>query len=112
MAMITVCSKLRTGLIIEHPKQPDIKCTIAGINRSKIIGATYASTRVDQEFWGAWEAENKDFAALKSGALFVVKVQSDEKIAAKDHETVKTGLEPLLKKGDSRTRSTGVSEIN
>lgn len=112
MAMITVCSKLRTGLIIEHPKRSDVKCTIAGINSSKIIGATHVSTLIDQELWGAWEAENKNFAALKSGALFVVKVQSDERVAAKDHESVKTGLEPLLKKGDSRTRSTGVSEIN
>jgi hypothetical protein len=108
MAKITVCSKLRNGLIIEHPKNPEIRARINGVNSSRIIGATHANTEIDQELWGAWEAVNKNFPALKNGAIFAVKVQQDAEVEAKNRESVRTGLEPLLKKNDPRTKGTGV----
>ena len=99
---VTVGCKLPHGIIIEHPLDPSIKVALAGLNKVTIIGADYASTEVDAEFFGIWSKANKDFGPLKSGAIFAGKSSADVKAAAKEFGERETGFEPMKKKGDKR----------
>lgn len=105
--MLVVGSRLPHGLILEHPADPKNTVEILGKNKTQIIGAEYMTTRVDAEFMNAWLAANKEFGAVKSGALFVVKSENDAVAAAKEVAEQETGFEPMRTDGkDKRARGT------
>jgi len=91
---ILVGCKLPHGLIIEDPADVSKKVKIHGLNRSKIIGASYAATRVDRELWDRWIVAHKDFSAVVSGAIFAAKNANDIQAIGKENENRKTGFEP------------------
>ena len=55
-------------------------------------------TMVDADFWEAWVAANKDFPAMKSGAIFTVESVADADVKAKELEKEKIGFEGLDQK--------------
>lgn len=93
--MVTVGCKLPHGIILDHPLDPSVKVTLAGKKDAIIVGADYATTEVDDNFWEVWQTVNKDFPAFKSGAIFVAANAKDIAAVAKEHADVKTGFEPL-----------------
>lgn len=105
--MTTVCCKLPHGITLELG---DKRVTLAGVNKALVIGATHGTTEVNEEFWGAWVAQNKDFPPYKSGAIFAGKSQREAEAVAKDLVDVTTGLEPMKQKGDKR--ATGVKPVS
>lgn len=93
--MVIGC-KLPQGIILEHPQDTENTVTLNGLNRALIIGADYATTEVDADFWGAWIDSNKDFPAVKSGAIFAAKNIASVASMAKEFEERKTGLEGMV----------------
>lgn len=96
MAKVIVGCKLPHGIILENPLDPAHKVELNGLNKIEIIGADHATTEVDGEFWNLWETSNPDFAALKSGAIFVAKTVADAKAIAKEFKGEKTGFDKLV----------------
>lgn len=96
MAKVIVGCKLPHGIVLENPLDPAQKVTLNGLNKIEIIGATHATTEVDAEFWDLWEKSNPDFAALKSGAIFVAKTAAEAKSIAKEYAKEKTGFDKLI----------------
>ena len=92
---ITVCSRLPYGIILDHPMKPAVKVTVAGLNGRKIIGAPYATTEVDADFWAEWIAVNAKYGPVMNGAIFAAKNEKDVGVVAREFENVKTGLEPM-----------------
>ncbi len=97
-SIVYVGCRLPHGIILDHPLDASKKCTLQGLNKSTIIGATYKTNEVDAEFWDAWAAVNKEFKPLKSGAIFVAKSDADLKDIGKDLVKEKTGFEPMQPK--------------
>lgn len=97
MAKVVIGCKLPNGIVLEHPLDPSNTVELKGLNRVAIIGADHATTQVDDDFWGAWEAVHKEFPALKSGAIFVAKSANDAAAIAKEFKGRKTGLEKMSK---------------
>lgn len=95
MALKTIGCKLPHGIVLEHPLNPSVTVELKGLNKATIIGADHATTQVDEDFWGAWEAVNEEFPALKSGAIFVAKNASDASAMAKEFKDRKTGFEKM-----------------
>ena len=99
---ITIGCRLPHGLTISHPN-PDVKqkVTLAGVHSSKLVdrtgkpAASYVTTEVDAELWEAWKTAYRDFAALKSGAIFEARNEQEAKIKANDLRKEKTGFEPM-----------------
>ena len=96
---VTIGCRLPHGLVIHHPLKPEHKVELAGINKAVIIGATHVTTEVDGEFWDAWKLAHKDFAPLKSGAIFEAKSESEAKAVARELVKEKTGFEPMPQEG-------------
>jgi len=96
---VTIGCKLPHGIVIEHPADPAKAVTLNGLNKTVIIGATYATTEVDGDFWDAWKNANKGSPFLESGAVFEGKTAAD--LAAVARETAKqpTGFEPMAQDG-------------
>lgn len=92
---LVIGCKLPHGLVIEHPSDPSKTVVLAGLNKALVIGATHATTEVDDEFWQAWKAAHKDFPALRSGAIFEAKSTADAAAQAKELADEKTGFEPM-----------------
>lgn len=92
---VLIGCKLPHGLIITSPLNPNHKVKILGLRDSKIIGATFIVTPVDEEFWEIWKSSYMDFQPLKSGAIFEARTQDEADGKGKDLTTVKTGLERL-----------------
>lgn len=92
---VVIGCKLPHGLILDHPLDPSKKVEINGLNRSLIIGATYATTEVDGEFWETWKTVHKEFPALKSGAIFEAANASELAAVAAELEDETTGFEPM-----------------
>ena len=105
--IVVVGCKLPNGIIIEHPSDPAKKITLNGTNKSLVIGAEYATTEVDGDFFEQWIAANKEFSAVKSGAIFVAKSLADIVSIASELKEQKTGLEPMRKDGKD-LRASGV----
>jgi len=97
---VVIGCKLPHGLILDHPLDPSKKVEINGLNRSLIIGATYATTEVDGEFWEQWKTVHKDFPAIKSGAIFEAGNAAEAAAVAKELEGEKTGFEPMEQNAD------------
>ena len=91
----TVGCKLPNGIILEHPSDENKTVELSGLNKILIIGAEYATTEVDSEFWDAWIAAHQDYPALKSGAIFVAKTTAEVAAVAKENQGRITGLEPM-----------------
>lgn len=92
---VLVGCRLPHGLIIEHPTTPAAKIELKGRNKSPIIGAPYATTEVDGEFWGAWKIFNAESRALKSGAIFEAVDSASLDAVAKEVAKEKTGFEQM-----------------
>jgi hypothetical protein len=92
--------KLPNGIRLELGEK---SVTLNGVNKASIIGADYGTTEVDDSFWSEWLKANKDFAPLKSGAIFAAKA-ADAK--AKSDDQPKTGLEPIDPAASSVTPAT------
>ena len=96
---VTVGCKLPSGIILENPIDTRQTVTLKGVNKAAIIGADYATTEVDGDFWELWAGVNKDFTPLKSGAIFVAKSAADAAAVAKELADETTGLEPMSTDG-------------
>jgi len=94
MAKILIGCRLPNGLTLHHPISTE-KITLAGLHSSKIIGATHVSTEVDSEFWDAWKVAYKDYAPLKSGAIFEARNETEALAKSKELRKEKTGFEPM-----------------
>lgn len=102
MANITIGCRLPSGLEIQVGEK---KIELAGQNqRYKELGIEiillkdddYGTTEVEASFWEAWkQIVGKDFAPLKSGAIFEAKNANEAKAQAKDLKEKKTGHEPM-----------------
>lgn len=92
MATLTIGCKLPNGIILE---MGDKKVTLAGANSSVLIGGHGITENVDQAFFEAWIAQNKDLQFVKAGHLFAHEKASNTAAQAKDRAGEKTGLEPL-----------------
>lgn len=92
---IIVCCKLPNGIILDHPLDPNQKVTLNGLNQSIIVGADYATTEVDAEFWETWKTVHKDFGPVLSGAIFEAKTTEEAKSKAKERASEKTGFEKM-----------------
>lgn len=108
--MVLVGCRLPHGLVLESPVNPDFKVTLKGLNRSKIIGATYVTTEVNAEFWELWSASNANFPALKNGAIFVAKNERELNAVNNALSAFKTGFEPMGTDGKDR-RATGAEKV-
>lgn len=97
---VVIGCKLPHGLILDHPLDPSKKVELNGLNRSLIVGAPYATTEVDGEFWEQWKTVHKDFPALQSGAIFEAASASEAAAVAKELEGEKTGFEPMAQNAD------------
>lgn len=95
---IAVCSKLPNGIVLSHPMDHNKRVEIKGLNKSVIVGAPYATTMIDADFWEQWIAANAEFTPVKSGAIFTAKNDADAQAKAKEFEKRKTGLEGLTPK--------------
>ena len=104
MAKVIIGCRLPNGIILEHPTNPKKKVELAGLNKTTIIGATYAQTDVDSEFWEAWLAANREFAPLVNGAIFFAKNADEAQSKAKDVAKESTGFEPMAQNDDKRAR--------
>lgn len=93
--IVIVGCKLPHGIIIEHPMDPSKTVEIKGKNSAMIIGADYATTEVDGDFFEQWHAVNKEFPAVKSGAIFVAKTIADVTAMAAEFKGRKTGFEQM-----------------
>lgn len=92
---VIIGCKLPNGIVIEHPLDPAVKVELAGLNKALIIGADYATTEVDSEFFELWASTHKDFGPVKSGAIFVAKNRDEAKAKAKELKNEKTGFEKM-----------------
>lgn len=106
---VIVGCKLPHGIILEHPMDPSKTIEIKGQNKVVIIGADYATTEVDGDFFEQWLAVNKEFPAVKSGAIFVAKSSADVAAVAKEFAERETGFEPMRTDGKDK-RASGVKK--
>lgn len=105
--IVIVGCKLPHGITLEHPMNPTVKVELIGKNKAVIIGSDYATTEVDGDFWAQWEGVNKEFPALKSGAIFVAKNINDATAIAKENKDRKSGFEAMRTDGKD-DRAAGV----
>lgn len=102
---VVIGCKLPHGLILELPTDTAKTVKLNGRNKALIVGADYATTDIDSDFWDMWFALNSDFPAVKSGAIFVAKSAQDAAAMAKEFAERETGLEPMRTDGkDKRAR--------
>lgn len=93
--IVVVGCRLPHGITLHHPMKPEQTVTLKGANRATIIGAEHGTTEVDADFWGVWESTHKEYAPLKSGAIFVAKSAADVEAAATERKGEKTGFERI-----------------
>ncbi len=94
-SVIYIGCRLPHGLVLQHPLKKGEKVTLAGLNSSRIIGATHVVTEVDADLWAAWKAIHEDYQPLKTGAIFEARSEGDAASIAKELRKEKTGLEPM-----------------
>ena len=96
---IIIGCRLPHGIVLENPKDARIKVELKGLNSVQIIGAGYYANTVDADFWAAWKEFHKEFAPLKSGAIFEASTESEAAAKAKELKDEKTGFEALSQDG-------------
>lgn len=109
--IVVVGCKLPHGITIEHPMDPSKKVELEGKNKALIVGADYATNEVDGDFWEQWAAVNKEFPAVKSGAIFVAKSLTEAAAIAEEFKERPTGFEPMRTDGKDK-RASGVKKRN
>ncbi|WP_199085954.1 hypothetical protein [Bosea sp. ASV33] len=83
-------------IFVRGPAVPFGQALINGV-------AGYALTSgVPAEFWAAWKEQNKDHDAVKNGLIFGSPKTDEVHGVAKECESVRSGLEPLMPKDDPR----------
>lgn len=105
--IVVVGCKLPHGITIEHPMDPSKTVELKGKNKALIIGAEYGTTEVDGDFFEQWAAVNKEFPAVKSGAIFVAKTATEAATIAAEFKDRKTGFEAMRTDGKD-DRAAGV----
>jgi hypothetical protein len=108
---VVIGCKLPHGIVLEHPMDPKVTVAINGKNKAVIIGAEYATTTVDGDFWEQWSAVNKEFPAVRSGAIFVAKSVADAAAIADEFKERKTGFEAMRTDGKD-DRAAGVKSAD
>lgn len=109
--IVVVGCKLPHGITIEHPMNPAKTVELKGKNKALIVGSDYATTEVDGDFFEQWLAVNKEFPAVKSGAIFVAKSAADVAAIAAEFKERKTGFEPMRTDGKDE-RASGVKKAD
>jgi hypothetical protein len=109
--IIVIGCSLPHGIILQHPMDANKVITLKGKNKATIIGATYATTDVDGDFWADWYAVNKEFPAVVSGAIFVAKSAAAAQAIAEEFKDRKTGFEPMRTDGKDE-RASGVKSVD
>ena len=110
--LVLIGCKLPHGITLERPTNPLQTVTLNGKNKIKIIGADYATTEVDGDFWAEWEMLNPEFPAAKSGAIFVAKNSVEMAAMAKDFKDRVTGFEAMATDGkDARALGIKTAEM-
>lgn len=95
MEKVLIGCKLPNGLVLHHPLASEVKVTLEGLNKVRIVGSDHMLTSVDADFWEDWKrAHGKSFEPYLSGAIFEAKTQDEATQKAKDLSKVKTGFEP------------------
>lgn len=106
---VLIGCRLPNGLVIEHPSDSNNKIELNGKNKIIIVGAEYGLTMVDREFATAWFAANKDFAPVKSFAIFMAETNDDAMAIGKDLSNELTGFEGMRTDGKD-ARAAGVKQ--
>lgn len=105
MNMITIGSRLPTGLLLQLEKETH---EIKGLNSAVLIGAEYVTTEIPRAFWDAWSLAYMEYPPLKNMSIFPIEKKADEKAIAADAVQLETGLEQIdqeshgVKKADSK----------
>ena len=95
--------RLPNGLVLHHPKNPNITVTLAGTYETKteegiwLPARPYSITAVDLEFWNEWKAAYAGYPPLKTRAVFEARSEQEAESKARNAEKVKTGFEPMSK---------------
>lgn len=110
---VWVACKLPHGIILELPKSdnPDDgieTVTLNGLNKVRIVGATYGITKVDQQFWERWIKANPKYPAVQSGAIFMHKSEDSVEAIAEEYKERKTGFERI----DPKDKKNGVKTLD
>jgi hypothetical protein len=92
--IVVIGCRLPHGIILHSPVDNTKTVAIKGLNSSELI-VPYVLTPVDANFWTVWEMANKDFAPLKSKALFVAKNKADADAMGDEFKKERTGLETI-----------------
>lgn len=99
MAKILIGCRLPHGVTLHHPdpeKRESVKpVMLKGLRDSKIIGAPYATTEVDADFWDVWKKAYADYAPLKNGAIFEARTANEAEKKGDEFADEKTGFEPM-----------------
>ena len=98
---VIVRSRLPYALILQIGRR---RHTINGLNSTTIVGATFASTEIDAEFWREWTDRNSKSKLLQSGAIFAADDKSAHHIA---QDAPRTGLEAADPAEDGLVAATG-----
>jgi hypothetical protein len=102
-----------------------LEFVLAGYNPGRIkstdnyiVKPRYATTRVPKDLFDTWVSQSKDSDLLKNRVIFVASTESDLEALVKEHENVRTGLEPIpigpsgeLDASDVRVRATGLNNM-
>ena len=100
-AAVTVICRLPNGLMLRHPVT-DALYELRGANQDYrrdgmiiLKPQHFGKTVVPAEFWDAWVKANKDFPALKNGAIVAITDHSDAAAqqVAEERQNERTGFE-------------------
>lgn len=111
MARVIVGCKLPNGIILELPSNPAKTVELNGLNKSLILGASYATTEVDADFFEQWMATHREYGPVKSGTIFAAKNNSEVVAIAEEYKDRETGLEPMRTDGKDK-RAKGVKTVS
>jgi hypothetical protein len=98
---VVVGCRLPNGIVLQHPKNPDMRVTLQGAYAHKSESGLYmpprpyGTTVVDAELWAAWKEEYQGSPLLKTRAIFEAKSESEAAAKGRELEKEKTGLEAM-----------------
>ena len=100
---ILIGCRLPNGIVLQHPKNPNLKVKLAGTFETKteqgiwLPARPYSTTTVDLEFWNEWKAAYVGYPPLKTRAVFEARSEQEAASKAREAEKEKTGFEPMAK---------------
>lgn len=94
---VIIGCRLPHGIIltVKTASGEKLSAMVNGMNSSKLLGATFTTTKIDAELWETWKKNYSDYQPLKSGAIFVASTQDQADYKGKELAKVKTGFEPM-----------------